>query len=151
MGSQAWILDAATGREVWSIQCPIPPGRIAWKQDGQRVYVNGGGVRDARDGALLTTALYPEPAAYSPDGRWIAEVSPTQLVTVRHAGNLVPNWRGVPLGKDRHVTFAPSGQIIYQSHPYEEHLAYVVEPRRGEVSTLRPSAFEQRVKRRISK
>ena len=103
------------------------------------------------DGKLLAAAFYLEPAAYSPDGRWIAEVSLTQLVTLRHAGNLAPAWRGVSLGGEAHVTFASSGQIIYQSHSFEDSLVYVVEPRRGDISMLRPSEFEQRVKRRISK
>lgn len=163
-----WLVQASTGEILWTRATNSPPGRVYWKLDRRRLYCNGIGVLDANTGDVLTPlAAYPQPASYSPDGRWVAETQLPRVVTVHHASNQIPHWRGVPLDRKSSVTFAPSGQIDYATELVQQHLAgnqagatgglpktlivYVVETSNGKFETLSPSEFERRIDKRISK
>ena len=160
-----WMLKASTGETLWSRKTKWPPGRVYWKIDGQRIYCNGVGVLDANTGAVLTPlAAYPQPASYSPDGRWVAETQLPHAVTVHHASNQAAHWRGVPLDQESAVTFSPAGQINYATDRVQRQLArvsqiaseppllvYIVETSTGKFETLSPSEFERRIDNRISK
>jgi WD40 repeat protein len=54
-------------------------------------------------------------------------------------------WTAVCLKDNRHVTFSPTGEILY-GHPkvIEEDLIYLLEPPGGPIELLKPSEFHKR-------
>lgn len=148
----AWLLDGRTGQELWSLACLAPPGKAFWHPSGERLYFNGAGMVQASDGVVVQgAAAQPEPAAYSPDGRRVVDATSPGVVTARHASHQAVQWRAAPVSAEAFVTFGASGQILYHVGSFDEPLAYVAEPRRGDYVLYRPSEFERHVQRRISK
>jgi serine/threonine protein kinase len=149
---RVWMIDGQDGAIDWERECPTPPGRVYWKEDGERMYVNALGLLKSADGSTLSDAsIAPPPANLSPDGRWIANCPRHDAVLVSYAGGFSPLWIATPVAADAHVAFSIAGQIQYHGRPFEGDLVYVVEKVAGEFTTLSPSGFERLTQRRISK